>query len=263
MVRRKKHKFKRIYLYLFAFVFLIAYLLFSRPGQYFISWLKYKSQSISSEKITRLGVPIPSGYEVFGIDVSRYQNKIDWTRVSDFKSGRFTIEFAFIKATEGKSLKDPAFTDNWANAKAVGIMRGAYHYYKPNINAESQATHFCNNVSLQKGDLPPVLDIEEFSGNKEKFISGIQRWLNIVENKYKVKPIIYTGASFYNNYIKNSQLEKYPLWIAHYYEAKPYIFSEWKIWQFNDRAKIDGISGFVDVNVFNGDKAELEDLTIK
>ncbi|MPM27718.1 Lysozyme M1 [bioreactor metagenome] len=267
MVRRRKNGNRRWYIVLACFFLLIIFLVFTNPGRYLVSWIRYQSglQKHPSEKITRIGIPLPENYEVFGIDVSRYQNQIDWVRVADFKSGRFTVEFVFIKATEGKSMRDPAFADNWDGAKEAGIPRGAYHYFKPGVDAETQANHFCRNVKLEKGDLPPVLDVEETADGmgRNKLVKSIWTWLQIVERHYGVKPIVYSGAVFFETYLSGTSIEKYPLWVAHYYESRPATFAKWKFWQFSDKASIDGISGPVDANVFSGGPEQLKALTVK
>lgn len=265
MTKRKKTRINRWYIVLSVLILLVFLLIFTNPGRYFISWLRYQSglQKNPPEKITQIGVPLPQGFEVFGIDVSRYQNNIDWLRVADFKSGRFTVEFAFIKATEGKTLRDPSFSDNWKGAQDAGIPRGAYHYFKPGVDAEDQANHFCRTVKLEKGDLPPVLDIEETARgmSRNALVKSLWTWLQIVERHYGVKPIVYAGAVFYETYLSGTSIEKYPLWVAHYYQNRPATFAKWEFWQFSDKANIDGISGSVDVNVFFGNNDQLIQLT--
>ncbi len=210
-------------------------------------------------KVSAIGIPLPDGYSVFGIDVSHYQADIDWKRVSSFQSGPFQVNFAFIKATEGGSRKDPRFQKNWKDAKANGVPRGAYHYFKPSRDAASQAAFFCKTVVVSKGDLPPVLDVEEIPRgmSSRKLLESVLVWLRIVEKHFGVKPIIYTGADFYQQHFDGTAVDQYPLWIAHYYENKPSARSNWKFWQFSDKASIDGISGPVDVNVFSGSSDEL------
>jgi len=267
MIRRKKNRINSWYIVLTGIILLLIFLLFSNPGRYFISWVRYQYglQRESPEKITSIGVPLPQGYDVFGIDVSRYQNNIEWNRVADFKSGRFTVEFVFIKATEGKSYRDPAFTTNWDGARIAGIPRGAYHYFKPGVDAEAQANHFCRTVEMKSGDLPPVLDIEEMVGemSRNKLIKDLWTWLQIVERHFGVKPIVYTGAVFFEKYLSGTTIEKYPLWVAHYYERKPATFAKWKFWQFTDKASVDGINEPVDANVFSGDPSQLKTLMKK
>ena len=96
-------------------------------------------------------------YKVQGVDVSRYQRTVNWKQLQQ----EGNVKFAFIKATEGSRYKDPYFDSNWEAAQKAGVLRGAYHFYRANKSARWQAQHFIQTVPLQKGDLPPVLDIEE------------------------------------------------------------------------------------------------------
>jgi lysozyme len=261
MSRNKKRQLKPQFLIVAALVLLFVFLLFTNPGRYFVSWVfeKITSERSSPEKITRIGIQLPEEYSVFGIDVSRYQNKIEWNRVADFKSGQFTVEFVFMKATEGTSLKDPNFAANWKGTSQNQIPRGAYHFFRPRLDAEKQANHFCRNVKMQVGDLPPVLDVEEIPAgmSKTQLVNSVKIWLQIVERNYNIKPIVYTGANFYEEYFRGTTIEKYPLWVAHYYQNQPATFANWKFWQFSDKASIDGVSGPVDANVFSGTSAQL------
>lgn len=208
-------------------------------------------------------ITIPYGYDVHGIDVSRYQTSIDWEAVKQMKSRGISLSFAFIKATEGNNLIDPAFRRNWQYAAESGILRGAYHFYRPGVNAEKQANNFINTANLQPGDLAPVLDIETTDGASEKqIVEGISKWLQLVEKKYNVKPIIYTNASFYTRYLGEA-FDNHPLWVAHYFAPEgPRINRPWQFWQHSEKGRVNGIKGFVDFNVFYGNKGDLEELTI-
>jgi lysozyme len=205
---------------------------------------------------------MPAGYELHGIDVSRYQMTIDWEYLASFtgKNDDVKISFAFIKATEGRSIQDPMFKSNWENIGTTGIIRGAYHYFIPTRNASEQAKNFINNVKLVKGDLPPVLDIEK-SGNSgaTKLRENIKIWLNEVEKHYGMKPIIYSNIDFYEKYLfVDKDLRKYPLWVAHYDKKKIEFEESWLFWQHSDRGRIPGISEKVDFNVFNGNLDKLK-----
>ncbi len=202
-------------------------------------------------------------YSVFGIDVSLYQGNIDWVELSS----KNNIDFVFIRATAGIDRKDCKFEYNWKNAKKQNILRGAYHYYRPNENSTAQAMNFINTVVLEKGDLPPVLDIEEYSRiqSTDRLKTGILNWLEIVENQYNITPIIYTYNRFYGNVFKgDSRFDKYPLWIAWYNTGRhpDEITAKWSFWQFTDKGKITGIKGFIDINIFSGNINDLEKLTL-
>jgi lysozyme len=199
-------------------------------------------------------------YAVEGIDISKYQQSVDWDAIAKQK-----MHFAYVKATEGGNLADSHFKQNWYTIKQVGMKRGAYHFFRPTVNALAQAKNFLDVAQLEAGDLPPVLDAEDADGaDKELIISRMQTWLDIVEKRYNTKPIIYTSLKFYYNYIVGN-FDNYPLWIAKYGKIKPQLVNEkqFMIWQYGNRGKIDGIDGFVDMNVFLGTNEELEDLCIK
>lgn len=205
------------------------------------------------------GISIPRNYSIHGIDVSRHQGAINWPLVKAMHIKDIQIEFAFIKATEGSGYTDLRYLYNWKKSKDVGIMRGAYHYYKPQKNAKSQALHFIHIVKLQHGDLPPVLDFEEDGGFKDEvLLDHLKTWLKIVEAHYGMKPIIYVNTNFYHRYIKGN-LDEYPIWIAHYYKGRPRLSdqAQWKFWQHHDGGRVDGISEKVDFNVFRGKKDDL------
>lgn len=212
------------------------------------------------------GIRIPSGYSVHGIDVSKYQARVDWARVKKMKVGGIQITFAFMKATEGTWLKDAQFETNWENARRQGVIRGAYHYFLPDVSPKEQAQHFIRNVRLRSGDLPPVVDVEEVRGMNK---SQVQRYtlecIKILEKYYKIKPILYTNRDFYKNYfVDNEDFKGYRFWIAHYHVTDFDMPGEakWQFWQHSDRGNVNGINERVDFNVFNGDSSDLKKLCL-
>ncbi len=221
--------------------------------------------SDQSRNLKHFGIPIPQKYKIHGIDVSSYQSQINWKEVQKMNVDSIHISFAFIKATEGECKIDRYFSMNWVNAKKCKLIRGAYHFYRPQVSSKVQAENFISNVKLKKGDLPPVLDIETLACgyHPDNTVRGIKNWLRIIEKNYHTKPIIYTNIDFYNNYLADQGFEDYPLWIAHYYEEKVRLRQSWYFWQHNDRGKVNGISGCVDFNVFNGDMEDLKGLCKK
>lgn len=216
-------------------------------------------QARTVKHTTAYGITVPAD-KIHGIDVSRYQERIDWKDLATMKSGKDSIgiTFVFIKATEGQSLKDPYFQHNWSETKKYAIIRGAYHYYKPNVNSSLQVKNFTNMVKLQKGDLPPVLDIEEVgkygAANMQK---GIKRWLTQIEKHYGVKPIIYTNIDFYRKYLSGKEFEGYPVWIAHYTKRIPSVERDWVFWQHSDKGTVSNIRSKVAFNVLNGSMDDL------
>ncbi|GAB3239082.1 hypothetical protein GCM10027346_32050 [Hymenobacter seoulensis] len=215
--------------------------------------------TLSSRYLTgREKTPLLTGYSVHGIDVSAYQGQINWPEVAEHN-----VRFAFIKASEGVTLRDVRFQRNWKGARAAGIYRGAYHYFQPNYDGAQQANLFTRTVPLAPGDLPPVLDVEhaEFH-DVAQMRRGVAIWLRLVERHYGVRPILYSNYSFYKRYLAG-HFDAYPLWLAHYEVAQPVLPREkWIIWQHSDEAYIPGIRGTVDFNVFQGNFERLLALRI-
>lgn len=180
------------------------------------------------------------------------------------KEDEVKISFAFIKATEGLLLVDPYFQRNWREAPKAGMICGAYHFFRPRKDGKAQAKFFLQVVNIEKGDLPPVVDIESLDGvSPAKMRLELSDFINYVEMKTKVKPIIYTGLKFYRDYLAG-EFENYHLWIANYHQAQLRMDkSLWKFWQHSDRAKINGIGHVVDFNAFNGDSTELVKMLVK
>ena len=204
------------------------------------------------------GICMPSGYQVHGIDVSHYQGDINWKMLEQTRQGQFPIQFIFMKATEGGDYSDDRFTANFDSARAHGFIRGAYHFYNPKTDANKQADFFIQSVKLEPGDLPPVLDIEKKGKDMKKLQSDLKLWLRKVENHYGVKPIIYASYKFKTRYLNDSVFNTYPYWIAHYYVDSVRYEGDWKFWQHTDVGTLPGIEEKVDLNVFNGEKNELE-----
>ena len=102
----------------------------------------------------------PNGYSIQGIDISHYQGEINWRKLRGASINGNPVRFVIIKSTEGNSLLDENFNDNFFNAKDYGFIRGAYHYFVPGVPAKEQAEYFLKQVHLEGGDLPPVLDFE-------------------------------------------------------------------------------------------------------
>ena len=215
-------------------------------------------------KYTAFGIDIPPGYEIHGIDVSRYQHIINWKDVKKMQVKNIKIGFAFIKATEGIDKVDEQFSRNWLAAEEAEMPKGAYHFFIAGKNGGAQANNFIEIAKLKTGDLPPVIDIEQTNNvAPDKILQEISEWLIKVEKYYSVKPIIYTNIDFYNRYIKNV-FYNYPVWIAHYLQPeKPGIETEWKFWQHNEKGRVDGIKTPVDFDIFAGDSTDFQQLLMQ
>ena len=198
---------------------------------------------------------------LIGIDVSHYQGAVNWEQVRGAGCA-----FAFAKATESTSIVDPEFAANWSGMKAAGLVRGAYHFFRPEQNAITQASHFLQTVQLEPGDLPPVIDIELNDGvTGGALIAGVGNWIDTVAQATGMTPMIYTAAYFWNQYM-NDGFGKFPLWLAHYTNAStpqplPKGWSDWTFWQYAQSLPIAGVHGNADHNRFKGAQSDLQALT--
>lgn len=206
----------------------------------------------------------PEGYEIQGIDVSHYQGEIDWSQLRTAIINKCPVRFVIIKSTEGASLMDECFYDNFEQARENGFIRGAYHFWSLKSSARDQAYFFLKKVKLEEGDLPPVLDVETKRKEQptEEFQRDILTWLHIVEDQYHVKPILYTNYKFKMQYLNDKRFDDYPYWISHYYVEEMAYKGEWKFWQHTDAGQLPGIDGYVDLNIYNGSFYDLKQLCI-
>lgn len=226
---------------------------------------KYKGQRLqfSSERI-------------YGIDISRYQHDIgrkhygiNWKALRIIHLGRhnqqhvtgeadYPVSFIYIKATQGTTVTNKYFASDYKQARAHGYHVGAYHFYSTTSDAREQAEHFLKTARFNKGDFPPVFDVEPTDaqvnamGGAEKMLAEMRTWLKAVERQLGIKPIIYVNQSFVNKYLQDAPDLKrgYLIWIARYSEYMPDIRLCW--WQLSATGRVRGIEGDVDLNVFNG-----------
>jgi lysozyme len=200
--------------------------------------------------------PSREEYPVRGVDVSEHQGTIDWRGVR--QAG---YDFAFIKATEGLDHVDSTFRDNWAAAGEAGLTRGAYHFFTFRRTGAEQAANFIANVPAEEGGLPPAVDIE-LGGNsaevpdRETFRRELDVFLLQLEKHYGRKPILYVNDESYQRFIKGAY-EEYPIWNADVFRSPGLAGGRsWLFWQYNPRGHVNGINGYVDLDVFNGTPEE-------
>ncbi len=191
-----------------------------------------------------------------GIDLSSFQPSFDWAA----EKGR--ISFAFIKATEGMTIRDPEFAANWQAAKAIGIVRGAYHFAHPTNGAANDSRAFLATVrahGLQPGDLL-ALDLETSDGLSPQRVSEYARnWCTDVHKATGHTPIVYTFLDFARQG-NCAGLGHYPLWIAEPSApaGRPVVPRPWSTWKFHQYGTTQVGTNTVDVDVFNGDTAALK-----
>jgi len=200
----------------------------------------------------------PEQWEVFGVDVSVYQGTVDWPVLA--QQG---VAFAFIKATEGSTLQDRRFSDNWQGAAQAGIRTGAYHFLSYDSPGETQAANFISLVPSTPGMLPPVVDIEfygpylEQPPERAQVRAVLDPLLEALEEAYGVKPILYVTYRSYYRYLAGGDYGAYPIWCS-----SPVVFPltpGWQFWQYSHSARLQGYSGSepcIDLNVFRGSREE-------
>ena len=134
---------------------------------------------------------------------------------------------------------------------------------KQQKNSIKQANNFIKTVKLRPGDLPPVLDIEERPRHQsmDSLRIGLKRWLDKVEAHYNIRPIVYSGDSYFTEFLEK-EFKDYKLWIANYNFWIESPKAHWDIWQFSEKGSVNGIKGFVDLNMYRDDVEELEKLTL-
>ena len=220
---------------------------------------------------------------IYGIDIARYQHgrgrrpvPILWDKLRITSIGKkgshnvrgtadYPVSFVYIKSTEGTSVRNKFYVNDYAQARKHGIRAGAYHFFSVKSSGAAQAKHFIQNTLFREGDLPPVLDIEptdaqiRYMGGPEAMFSHIRTWLRDVERRAKVKPILYVNQMFVNKYLSaQPDLKRdYRIWIARYSEYKPDLRLTY--WQLCPDGRVAGIQGDVDINVFNGYQRQFEE----
>ena len=200
-----------------------------------------------------------SGATTFGIDVSYHNGTINWTSVRNAGA-----RFAFIRVSDGNGFHDPKFQTYWPAAKAAGVIRGPYQFFRPNQDVAQQADFLISSIggSYTPGDLPPVIDVEADGGLSPSTVAArVRTWVDRVKAKLGIDPIVYTGKYFWRDEVGGpTSFANNPLWIAAYTSLCPDLPSpwpRWTFWQNSDTGSIAGISGDVDLDKFNGSVADL------
>ena len=217
---------------------------------------------------------------IYGIDISRHQHEkgrkrfgINWRQLRITSLGKrhnaegrtFPVSFVYIKATEGTTIRNRYFAPDYQQARKQGIHVGAYHFFSMHSSAAAQADNFLKHSIIRKGDFPPVLDVEpsekqiEQMGGDEPLMQRIRTFMQIVERRTGMRPILYVSQMFINKHMKNAPdiKQRYNVWIARYGQYRPDVRLVY--WQLCPDGKVDGITGDVDINVFNGYQGQFDE----
>lgn len=188
---------------------------------------------------------------IHGIDLSHYQGNVFWEEV-----GRnMKINYVYLKATEGATNIDDRYEENIRMAKLNGLYVGSYHYFRPATPLKEQFDNFVTQCRPEQQDLIPMIDIETRGGlSTDAFIDSLTTFLAMVEDYYRAKPLIYTGANFYDHNLSGGLLDEYKLMIAQYTDYEPVLIDERNItiWQYTGKGRIRGVSGNIDKSRLTG-----------
>lgn len=223
-----------------------------------ISYFTFSNLEIKSENRNRIK----------GIDISnKYKGNLKWSELKEF--GDFVILRA-VRAidtckTKGiekfASIPDKKFNKNWKSLKNNKIIRGAYHFFAPNVSAKTQFDIFKRTVKLEKGDLPPILDVE----NRNCDMNEVFKWLELAKTHFKVKPILYSEYFFYKLFLKNKN-NSFPIWLyinENFFMEPSFKNPNCVLWQYKQDKLINDFQEKVDFNVFLGKNEDFKNLLIK
>jgi lysozyme len=197
---------------------------------------------------------------IFGIDLSSYSGEVDWKSVRANKS----VQYVIVRATMGTDRVDYRFSAHWKELIKLGLVRGAYHYYRPGENLEQQFENYRKSVDLRKGDMRPILDIEN-SGDltQKEIIAVVTKWRVLCQKQWGINPIIYTYLNFYKQNLI-SEVDPSDLWLASYTKNSLRKSGlQCTVHQFSDAIAIKGLRERVDGNMFFGNFADFQQLCFK
>jgi len=201
-----------------------------------------------------------------GTDVSKWQDANSTPQKINFvKMKAAGADFVFMKASQA-NWADEDIAYNWSAAKAAGLLRGAYHFLDWVVDPVKQADFFCSLIEHDPGELPPVCDYEWWNMDNipSNVLTILKRFLERVEVRLGVVPMIYTAPGFWQPYGSTDPYWKhYYLWIASWGNMNPSVPAPWTEYTFHQySSKGDGLkygaeSLNIDMDQFNGTRDEL------
>lgn len=185
-----------------------------------------------------------------GIDVSHWQNRIDWDDVK-----HDGISFAIIKAggSDNGFYRDSFFDSNYINAKRVGINVGAYYIVgkdcKSYNDGVADANRFINLIKDKQFELPVYIDFEiPDTSNKVGNTEACIGFCRTLENNHYYAGIYSSDISGFKDRLDISRLTPFTWWVARYGNRPIYATANMHIWQTSDKGNISGIYGYVDLD---------------
>lgn len=190
-------------------------------------------------------------WPIKGIDISYHNGPIDFGQVAND-----SVDFVFIKASEGATWKDPMFAANFDSARNAGLPVGAYHFFRFDVSGLRQAYNLLEALDGRVPDMPVAIDLEEWANAPGTSTDAIIDHLTVMVERLQaegLKVMIYTNKNGFSRFIKR-ELDGLDLWICSF--TDPPISGQWRLWQHSHQGKIQGISGPVDLNTFNGNRRQ-------
>lgn len=195
-------------------------------------------------------------YHIHGMDISHYQGSVFWKAIGD----NHRQHFVYLKASEGGDNIDRRYVENIEYAKRAGLLVGSYHFYRPRRPQADQLRNLRAQCDPKMQDLVPMIDVEVNAGlGRRALCDSLHKFMKMVEKEYGQKPILYTYTSFYNQYLYD-EFDEYLLWIAQYNPREPVLKDGRDIfaWQYTEKGRIEGITGYVDKNRLLGNHSMRE-----
>jgi lysozyme len=209
-----------------------------------------------------------STHQIRGVDISnQYSGELNWTALDNDNDFVILRAIRAVDTCKVEGLRkftpivDRNFSKNWNSLKKRGIVRGAYHFFAPDVPAEIQFNVFKQTVQLEKGDLPPILDVENGNCNMDEAFE----WLSLAKQHYGVDPILYSEYFFYKLFLKQRN-QHYPTWL--YINGNFMFMPDFKepaclFWQYRQDEELSGFQESVDFNMFLGDSSDFSRLLIR
>lgn len=192
-----------------------------------------------------------------GIDVSRYQDNINWSKVAEDE-----VEYAFIRLgirgyTTGELMEDESFQRNIEGALKNDIDVGVYFFTQALSveEAEEEAEFVLESITPYKVKYPIVLDVEAVTNSEARGnnLTSDERTKCCLAFCEKIKeagytPMVYGNLKTFMLMLNIEELEEYDKWFA-YYDDAYYFPYDFRIWQYTNKGRVSGIKGDVDLNI--------------
>lgn len=189
-----------------------------------------------------------SVYPSRGIDISAHNGTVDFDRVA-----ADSIDFVYLKVSEGATWRDSRFEDNYKSAMGAGLKVGAYHFFRFDVEGWRQSVNLLRALKDRHLDLPVGIDVEEWGNpaecTTEEIVSNLRSMVELLRQNGR-EVIIYTNKNGYYRFVRG-HFDDVDLWICSFTKPAMSENSRWTIWQHSHVSQVDGVKGPVDMSTFN------------